>query len=88
MVSHDVIIACALVKASIWENLGASLIKEGDLQYIREHVHHNHARMVRVLTSWNRTHSPKVGQLLQWFEHFDISKRAIKQKYEEHFRGK
>ena len=88
LVSSDLIRACALVKASLWENLGASLINEDDLQFIREHIRHDYARMVKVLTTWKKTNSPKVAELLGWFKQFDVSRRAIKEKYEERQRGK
>ena len=81
--SDDLIKACALVKGSLWQNLGVSLIKEDDLHYIREHFDHNYARMVEVLKLWNKAKSPKVGRLLAWFEHFGVSRRVIQIQYND-----
>ena len=81
-VSDDLIKACALVKGSLWENLGVSSIDKNDLQYIREHIRHDYARMVEVLKLWNDAESLTVGQLLGWFEEFGVNRSVIKSKYE------
>ncbi|XP_065839117.1 death-associated protein kinase 1-like isoform X3 [Oscarella lobularis] len=81
--SDDLITACALVKGSLWQNLGVSLIKEDDLLYIREKFDHNYARMVEVLKLWNKAESPKVGRLLAWFKKFGVSRSSIESQYED-----
>ena len=50
--------------------------------YIREYFDHNHARMIEVLKSWNNAKLPTVGQILKWFELFEVNRKAIKLKYE------
>ncbi|XP_065838510.1 death-associated protein kinase 1-like isoform X2 [Oscarella lobularis] len=83
LVSDDLITACAHVKGSLWEDLGSSLhIDENDLQYVREQICHDFARMVKVLKLWNTAKSPTVGQLLGLFDLFEVNRRAIMSKFE------
>ena len=81
--SHDLIEACAHVKGSLWENLAVSLIEENDIQYAREHIRHDFARMVYVLKLWNTAKSPKVGTLLAWFKKFGVSRSSIESQYKD-----
>ncbi|XP_065838794.1 uncharacterized protein [Oscarella lobularis] len=82
LISDDLITACARVNGSLWESLGACLISSDDLDCIRRRFDHNCARMVEVLKWWTNAKSPTVGQLLGWFEEFEVNRRAIRLKYE------
>ena len=85
-VSNALMKACASIDGSKWETLAIALdISLNDRKDIGEFTRENFSRMFKVLELWKKqSTSSTVGQLLCAFREFcDISRRAIKKKFNE-----
>ena len=87
-VSHELMRACAAVDGSKWEAIAINLgIELNDRKNIDAFTRPDYfCRMFKVLELWKKKAiSPTVGQLLHQFNEIGISRKAIKDKFEQSY---